>query len=170
MTQSLDTEIQFLEFNMLKSGLLLAMLSFLSVAFVAGSHAATTLPSRAIENGTKVRIVIGNAVVPAVLNDSKTSRALIEKLPYSAKVYRGSSGFCGTISDEFPVDAKDLHSGWLNGDIVYSPGTDELAIPYKREEVSKTLYDGLVTLGAISTPLETMDAFERSITIRIELE
>ncbi len=109
-------------------------------------------------------------MVPAVLNDSKTSQALIAKLPYSAKLYRGSSGFCGSISDEFPVDANDLHSGWLNGDIVYSPGTDELAIPYKREEVSKDLYDGLVTLGAISTPLETMDDFDRSITVRIELE
>ena len=93
----------------------------------------------------------------------KSSQALIAKLPYSVTLYKGSSGYCGTISDSLPIDNDELHSGWLNGDIVYSMKTNELAIPYKKEEISKDLYDGLVTLGVITTPFATLDAFGSSI-------
>ncbi|WP_321345499.1 cyclophilin-like fold protein [Breoghania sp.] len=155
---------------MLKSGLIFAAVVLSSLVFGRESYADAQHPSRAIEGGTRIRLVIDDTVVPAILNNSKSSQALISKLPYTATLYRGSSGYCGTIGDQLPVEDKDMHRGWLNGDIVYSVNTDELAIPYKKEEISENLYSGLVTLGVVETPFSTLDAFGGSITVRIELE
>ncbi len=152
---------------MLKTGILV-LLTICSLGFASESSADAVYASRTIEDGTDVLLIINNTVIPAILNDSKTSKALIAKLPYSANLQRYSHGYCGAIRDSLPVDNRSLHSGWLNGDIVYAQDSNELAILYKDEDISHKLYDGLVTLGTISAPLATMETLDRSISIRIE--
>lgn len=43
----------------------------------------------------------GDTVIPAVLNDSETARALIAKLPYTQHMSRYSHDFCG-VTKELP--------------------------------------------------------------------
>lgn len=154
---------------------ILYLITMLSMLFVTAGHAAVakngqTYASRSIENGTKIQLVIGDTVVPAILNASKTSQALIAKLPYTVKLQRYSHGYCGVIGAKLPYEPNGLHSGWLNGDIVFSKDSNELAILYKDEDISKDLYDGLVTLGIVTSPLSTLENLDRSVSITIELE
>lgn len=53
------------------------------------------------ENGTKILMHFGDTVIPAVLNDSETARALIAKLPYTQHMSRYSHDFCG-VTKELP--------------------------------------------------------------------
>ena len=42
----------------------------------------TSMPTRIpMEGGTKINLYFGDTVIPGVLNDSETAKALIEKLP-----------------------------------------------------------------------------------------
>lgn len=45
------------------------------------------------ENGTKILMHFGDTVIPAVLNDSETARALIAKLPYTQHMSRYAHDF-----------------------------------------------------------------------------
>ena len=75
------------------------------------------MPTRLIpENGTKILLHFGDTVIPGVLNDSETARALIAKLPYTQRMSRYSHDFCG-VTEELPYSAEEEHYGWLNGDI-----------------------------------------------------
>ena len=48
-----------------------------------------TMPTRLPpENGTKILLHFGDTVIPGVLNDSETARALIAKLPYTQHMSR----------------------------------------------------------------------------------
>ncbi len=155
---------------MLRLGMLVLLtLSFSSLSVVSKSCADEVYASRTIESGTKVQLIINDTTIPATLNDSEASKALIAQLPYSVMLQRYSHGYCGVISDSLPVDSDKLHSGWLNGDIVYAKGSNELAILYQDEENSKELYDGLMTLGIINSPLEILKTQDNRITVRIEL-
>ncbi len=156
---------------MVRTGLLflimLSTVSFSSPVGADGTNSKGVYASRTIENGTTVQLIIDGDVIPAVLNGSKASQALLAKLPYSVRLQRYSHGYCGSLSEALPYDQKNLHNGWLNGDIVYSKDSNELAILYKDEEISENLYKGLVTLGSITSPLSTLKVLDRIITIRI---
>ena len=55
-----------------------------------------TMPTRVpMEGGTKINMHFGDTVIPGVLNDSETAKALIAKLPYTQTVSRYSHDFCG---------------------------------------------------------------------------
>lgn len=147
----------------------LIFLFFVTTGFAEGENSGYKYASRTIEKGTKIQLIIGETVVPAILNESEASKALITKLPYRVKLQKYSHGYCGVVGDKLPYDQKQLHSGWLDGDIVYAKDSNELAILYKDEEISKELYDGLVTLGIVTAPLSTLENLDRSLAITIAL-
>jgi len=43
------------------------------------------------ENGTTIKLIIGETVIPATLNDSKPAQALLDKLPYTLSGCNGMS-------------------------------------------------------------------------------
>lgn len=118
-------------------------------------------------DGTRVNLIVGKAVIPAVFNDSKAARALLGKLPYTVKLQRYEHDYCGVMSASLPYDAATLRSGWTNGDIAYAVNGNYFAILYKDEETSAQ-YDGMVTMGALACPPSIMDTLEAGITVRIE--
>lgn len=124
--------------------------------------------NRIMENGTKIKLVVGETEIPAVLNHSRSSKALIAMLPYTVKLERYAHDYCGVMNDPLPHDQEDLHSGWLNGDIAFAVEGNYFAILYKDEEISQQ-YDGMVTMGALNCPPSVMDTLDRSISVRIEL-
>ena len=68
------------------------------------------------ENGTKILLHFGDTVIPGILNDSETARALIAKLPYTQHMSRYSHDFC-RVTEDLPYNEEEEHYGWLNGDI-----------------------------------------------------
>ena len=124
--------------------------------------------TRTIENGTKIMLTVGAAVIPAVLNDSKSAKALIARLPYMVRLQKYAHDYCGVMRDPLPYDEDDAQSGWLNGDIAFAIDGNYFTILYKDEEVSQQ-YDGIVTLGVLDAPLSIMDTLETSISVGIAL-
>lgn len=149
---------------------LLASMLFVSTGFADVKKKDERYATRTIDEGTKVQLIIGDTIVPAIFNQSSTSKALLDKLPYSVRLQKYTHGFCGSISDQLPIEPDQLHDGWLDGDIVYSKDSNELAILYKDEQDSKNLYQNLVTVGTVTSPLSTIENLDRSIQIKITLD
>jgi hypothetical protein len=119
------------------------------------------------ENTTEIQLIVGETVIPAVLNDSKPARALLTMLPYTVRLQRYEHDFCGIMGDALPYDKTSLRSGWRNGDIAYAVDGNYFAILYKDEEISQQ-FDGMVTMGRLDCPPSAMEDLERSISVRIE--
>ena len=78
------------------------------------------MPTRVIENGTRINLHFGDTVLPGILNDCDTAKALIDMLPYTVHMNSYSHDFCGVMPDELPYNENEVHYGWLNGDIDYA--------------------------------------------------
>jgi hypothetical protein len=127
-----------------------------------------TMPTRIpAEDGTKINMYFGDTVIPGVLNNSETAKALIEKLPVTQHVSRYSHDFCGT-TEELPYNKDEVHYGWLNGDIDYATDAPYFTILFEDEDVSEQ-YGYQVNIGVITCPLETIAGLEGSFDVRIEL-
>jgi hypothetical protein len=128
----------------------------------------TSMPTRIpMEGGTKINLYFGDTVIPGVLNDSETAKALIEKLPMTQHMSRYTHDFCG-VTEELPYNEEEVHYGWLNGDIDYAIDAPYFTILFEDEEVSEQ-YGDQVNIGVITCPLETISALEGSYDVRIEL-
>lgn len=127
-----------------------------------------TMPTRVpMEGGTKINMHFGDTVIPGVLNDSETAKALIAKLPYTQKVSRYSHDFCG-VTEELPYKENEVHYGWLNGDIDYATDAPYFTILFEDEAESEQ-YGNQVNIGVITCPLEEISKLEGSFDVRIEL-
>jgi hypothetical protein len=129
-----------------------------------GSNKAT----RVIENGTAITLKIGNTVIPATLNNSTSSKELISRLPYTVHLNRFTHDYCGVMQDPLKYDEKDVHNGWMNGDIDFARDGNYFTILYEDEEKSKQ-YGHQVTLGKVDGDLSVIKALGSSIDILIEL-
>lgn len=126
------------------------------------------MPTRVIEDGTKINMYFGDTVVPGILNDSETAQALIEMLPYTVHINRYSHDFCGVMDDPLPYKEEDVHYGWLNGDIDFATDADYFTILFEDEELSEQ-YGYQVNIGVIDCPLENISKLTGSYDVRIEL-
>ncbi len=127
-----------------------------------------SMPTRKpMEGGTKINMYFGDTVIPGVLNDCDTAKALIAKLPYTQKVSRYSHDFCG-VTEELPYNENEVHYGWLNGDIDYATDAPYFTILFEDEDVSEK-YGSQVNIGVITCPLDTIGSLEGDYEVRIEL-
>ena len=127
-----------------------------------------SMPTRVpMEGGTKINMYFGDTLIPGVLNDSETARALIEKLPYTQHVSRYSHDFCG-VTEDLPYKEEEVHYGWLNGDIDFAIDAPYFTILFEDEDVSEQ-YGYQVNIGVITCPLSEIAALEGSYDVRIEL-
>lgn len=120
-----------------------------------------------MEGGTKINMYFGDTVIPGVLNDSETAKALIEKLPITQHVSRYSHDFCG-VTEDLPYKEEDVHYGWLNGDIDYATDAPYFTILFEDEDDSEQ-YGYQVNIGVITCPLSEIAELEGSFDVRIEL-
>ena len=126
------------------------------------------MPTRIpMEGGTKINMYFGDKVIPGVLNDSDTAKALIEKLPVTQHVSRYSHDFCG-VTEDLPYKEEDVHYGWLNGDIDYATDAPYFTILFEDEDTSEQ-YGYQVNIGVITCPLEEIASLQGSYDVRIEL-
>ena len=127
-----------------------------------------SMPTRVpMEGGTKINMHFGDTVIPGVLNDSETAKALIAKLPITQHVSRYSHDFCG-VTEELPYKQDEVHYGWLNGDIDYATDAPYFTILFEDQDVSEQ-YGSQVNIGVITCPLKDIANLEGSFDVRIEL-
>lgn len=127
------------------------------------------MPTRvAPANGTKIQMRFGDTVIPGVLNDGETARALAAMLPYKVRVSRYSHDFCGVMDDPLPYKEEDVHHGWLNGDIDFATDANYFTILFDDEEHSEQ-YGYQVNIGVITCELSKIAALEGSYEVLIEL-
>jgi len=81
---------------------------------------AEVYATRKIEGGTPITLTIGNTVIPATLNDGKASKDLLSRLPYTVKLRHFTHDYCGVMKEPLSYDEKDVHNGWMNGDIDFA--------------------------------------------------
>ena len=128
-----------------------------------------TMPTRLPpENGTKILLHFGDTVIPGVLNDSETARALIAKLPYTQHMSRYSHDFCG-VTEDLPYNEEEEHYGWLNGDIDYATDAPYFTILFEDQDESE-IYGSQVNIGVITCPLADIAALNGSYDVLIELD
>ncbi|EHL70855.1 cyclophilin-like fold protein [Cloacibacillus evryensis] len=132
------------------------------------AQGAEKYSTRRIAGGTKVRLVVGDKVIPATLNDSRSAKELISRLPYTVSMSKYSHDYCGVMARPLSYDKKDVHNGWLNGDIDFATDGNYFTILYKDEDISKQ-FGFQVNIGVIDAPLSVMDTLPGSIEMRIEL-
>lgn len=73
----------------------------------------SSMPTRIpMEGGTNINLYFGDTVIPGVLNDSETAKALIEKLPMTQHMSRYAHDFCG-VTEELPYNEEEVHYGWM---------------------------------------------------------
>ncbi|MCH5269098.1 MAG: Ig-like domain-containing protein [Lachnospiraceae bacterium] len=129
---------------------------------------AAGMPARVIKNGTKINMHFGNTVIPGVLNNSVTAKALIKKLPYTVHVERYSYDFCGIIPKKLPYKKNALHYGWLDGDIDYAISASYFTILHSGEKDSEE-YGPRVNIGVITCKLAKIRSLKGDYDVLIEL-
>lgn len=146
----------------------LALAALLAVLAASGAFAKDVYPTRKIKGGTKITLTIGKTVIPATLNDCHSSRELISRLPYTVTLGRFTHDYCGVMAEPLGYDRKDVHNGWLNGDIDFATDGSYFTILCKDEDSSKQ-FGSQVNLGVIDAPLSVMDTLPDQIAVKIEL-
>lgn len=126
------------------------------------------MPTRVIEEGTKILLHFGDTVIPGILNDSDTAKALIEKLPYTVHMNSYSHDFCGVMPDDLPYNEEEVHYGWLNGDIDYAIDAPYFTILHSDEDISEQ-YGYQVNIGVITCELSRIRELDGSYDVMIEL-
>lgn len=126
------------------------------------------MATRIIEGGTKITITVGDVVIPATLNDCRSSQELISRLPYIMTLNKYSHDYCGVMSEPLSYDEEDVHYGWLNGDIDFSRDGDYFTILYKDEDISEQ-FGHQINLGKVDCELPLLDELDNTIEILIDL-
>lgn len=140
-----------------------------SAPSVEGTSENPTVSPRKIENGTAVTLTIGNTVIPATLNDSVSAKELIFRLPYTVRLHHYAHDYCGVMSDPLKYDPKDVHYGWLNGDIDFATDANYFTILYEDQAISK-VYGYQVNMGKVDGDLSVFkNSLGDDIDVRIAL-
>ena len=126
------------------------------------------MPTRVLENGTKINMHFGDTVIPGMLNDSETAQALVKKLPFTVHMSSYSHDFCGTMPEQLPYEDEQVHYGWLNGDIDYAIDAPYFTILHSDEENSEQ-YGYQVNIGVITCELAKIRELSGSFDVLIEL-
>jgi hypothetical protein len=122
-------------------------------------------PSETAE-GTAVALTIGDAIIPATLNDTATAQAFIEQLPFTASASKMQCGFCGAVAS-LPCDDAERQAGWKNGDTGYSNGW--FALFHSGEDESSS-YTGEMIIGHINDScLDAVRALRGNVKITVTL-
>ena len=126
------------------------------------------LPTRVIGKGTRINMHFGDTVIPGILNDSETARALIARLPLKQRMTRYQHDFCGVMEQPLPYQEEEFHYGWLNGDIDFARDGNYFAILFDDESHSEQ-YGHQINIGVIDCPLSKISELRGSFDVRIEL-
>ncbi|GAA6426662.1 cyclophilin-like fold protein [Dielma fastidiosa] len=104
--------------------------------------------------------------VNATFNLSETAQAFIEQLPLTLTMNRYADREYYAAITPLP-EAGEAIPNFENGDITYYTAGQSLAVFFANEEISSQ--DHLLRIGRITSDLSLFEAFDDSVTVRIEL-
>ena len=149
--------------------ILLSFATVLALAFCGYAADGNGMPTRVLDEGTRITLTVGNTVIPAILNDSTASKDLISRLPYTVRLNRYVHDYCGVMPEPLKYDEADVHNGWMNGDIAFARDGNYFVMFYADEDES-SVYGHQITLGKVNVPLSTITSLPRGgITVNIAL-
>lgn len=61
-------------------------------------------------NWTEITLTAGDTIIPAVLNDSRASRELITRLPFTVRLHKYEHDYCGVMDTPLSYDKEDLRN------------------------------------------------------------
>ena len=143
-----------------------------SVMFTASDGAVIqrenpAMPTRVLKKGTRINLHFGETVIPAILNDSETARALLARLPLTQRMTRYSHDFCGVMESPLPYREDEVHYGWLNGDIDFARDGNYFTILFEYEKNSWQ-YGHQINIGVLACELSRIASLRGSYDVRIE--
>jgi hypothetical protein len=122
-----------------------------------------------INLSTAVTLTIGRLVIPAVLNDTVSTRDLISRLPYTVRLHKYVHDFCGVMSNPLKYDPKDVQNGWRNGDIHFATDGNYFVLFFADEDISQR-YGYQIHIGKMDVDVAVLKNLnDRDIDVRIEL-
>jgi hypothetical protein len=122
------------------------------------------------ENDTRVTLTVGNKVVPAVLYNNTTAKALEARLPVTVSLNRGPVDYCGGI-DPLDYGEDDVQTGYRSGDLAYwIPGQDFVIFSEKDDTSSGAGAPDLVVIGQIRSDIEEIKDLGSTIKVTIALD
>lgn len=126
------------------------------------------MPTRVLKSGTKIRMHFGDTVIPGILNDSETAKALIARLLVTVRMSRYSHDFCGVLAEPLPYCESEVHYGWLNGDIDFARDGNYFTILFE-DEANSAQYGHQINIGVVTCELSRIAGLRGSYEVRIEL-
>jgi hypothetical protein len=120
-----------------------------------------------IGNPTAVNLIINGEKYPAYLNDSRTAKELISKLPYTVSVSQGMHDYCG-VMEHLDYNDEDVQDGWFNGDIAFDISGDWFVIFLRGENNSSQYRE--VNLGQLASQADIKKIAGLPTTIQVTIE
>ena len=120
------------------------------------------------EKRTEVTLTVGETVLDGYLNNNRTARDLISRLPITLNLNRGSHDYCGGISPALAYDDNDVQNGWNNGDIAFWTAGNDFVIFHSDEEHSSST-GNIVNIGTVTSDINTVRSLDDNINVTIAL-
>ena len=115
---------------------------------------------------TVIRLVFGDTVMTAALDDSETSQAFIKMLPLTLTMNRYADREYYAALGELPENGAAIDD-FENGDVTYYTDGKSLAIFFGNADTSSQ--DGLIRMGRITSDLSLFDTIGDSVEVTISI-
>ena len=120
----------------------------------------------AVSEQTVIRLVFGDTVMTAMLDDSETSLAFMRMLPLTLTMNRYANREYYAVLGELPENGVGIDD-FENGDVTYYTNGKSLAIFFGNEDISNQ--DGLIRMGRITSDLSLFDTVGDSVDVTISI-
>lgn len=119
------------------------------------------------ESNIPITLTVGETVITAALNNSKTSQDFIKTLPRTMTMRRwGNREYYGKVQSDLSTEGTQ-RNGFENGDVAYYPPGGSFAIFFN--EANPTTPSPLIIMGKISSDLKVFDKMGETVEMKIEI-
>ncbi len=120
------------------------------------------------EERTSITLTVGKTALNGYLNNTRTARDLISRLPVTLNLNRGSHDYCGEITPALPYDEDDIQNGWKNGDLAFWTAGNDFVLFYNEEENSSST-GNIVNIGSVTSNINLVRSLGDNINVTVAL-
>lgn len=120
------------------------------------------------EERTSITLTVGKTVLSGYLNNTRTARDLISRLPVTLNLNRGFHDYCGEITPALPYDEDDIQNGWKNGDLAFWTTGNDFVLFYNDEENSSST-GNIVNIGSVTSSINLVRSLGDNINVTVAL-
>ncbi|WP_348635269.1 cyclophilin-like fold protein [Paenibacillus sp. PvP052] len=114
-------------------------------------------------------MTVGETIITATLDHSKTSQDFIESLPQTISMKRWENReYYGAIQESLS-DEGELQSVFENGDVAYWPSGKSLALFFDKS-VDPTLSSPVIIIGKITSDLGVFESLGEAVEMKVEVK